>query len=61
MFKVNKKTPEQHQWRRSVVFSVNFEHILHLFSSASIVEFEQVNVSWDANEKKSVESTTDVR
>ena len=24
------KTPERHQWRRSVVFIVNFEHISHL-------------------------------
>ena len=25
------KTPERRQWRRSVVFNVNFEHISHLF------------------------------
>ena len=25
------KTPEQRNWRRSDVFIVNFEHILHLF------------------------------
>ena len=37
------KTPE----RRSGVFIVNFEHILTLFSSASIVNFKQVNVSWE--------------
>ena len=33
MFKVNKKdtrTTERRQWRRSGVFIVNFEHILHL-------------------------------
>ena len=24
------QTPEQRQWRRSGVFIVNFEHILHL-------------------------------
>ena len=24
------KTPERHQWHRSGVFIVNFEHILHL-------------------------------
>ena len=34
------------QWRCSDVFIINFEHISHLFSSVSIVEFEQVNVSW---------------
>ena len=31
MFKVNNKTTERRQQRRSGVFSVNFEHILHLF------------------------------
>ena len=30
MLKVNKKSPEQRQWRRSCVFIVNFEHISHL-------------------------------
>ena len=28
------------------VFIVNFEHISYLFSSVSIVDFKQVNVSW---------------
>ena len=28
--KLTIKTPEQRQWRRSGVFIVNFEHILHL-------------------------------
>ena len=27
-------------------FIVNFEHISNLFSNVSIVDFEQVNVSW---------------
>ena len=42
------KTPERRHWRRrrSAVFIVNFEHILHFFSSVSIVDFEQVNVRW---------------
>ena len=31
MFKVNNKTPERRQWRRSSVFISSFEHILHLF------------------------------
>ena len=30
MFKVNNKTPERRQCRRSDVFIVNFEHISHL-------------------------------
>ena len=37
MFKVN-------NWRRFDVFIVNFEHISHLCSSVSIVDFEQVKV-----------------
>ena len=28
--KLTKTTPERRQWRRSDVFIVNFEHILHL-------------------------------
>ena len=28
--KLTIKTPERHQWRRSGVFLVNFEHISHL-------------------------------
>ena len=31
MFKVNNKTPEQRQWRRSDVFIVDFPHIPHFF------------------------------
>ena len=30
MFKVNNKDTERRHWRRSDVFIVNFEHILHL-------------------------------
>ena len=30
MFKVNNKDTERRHWRRSGVFIVNFEHILHL-------------------------------
>ena len=29
--KLKTKTPERRQWRRSCVFILNFEHILHLF------------------------------
>ena len=29
------------------IFIVNFEHISHLVSSVSIVNFEQVNAGWD--------------
>ena len=31
------------------IFIVNFEHISYLFPSASIVNFELVNVYWDKN------------
>ena len=43
--KLTIKTPKCH-WRRFGVFIVNFEHISHLYSSASIVNFEQVNAGW---------------
>ena len=46
------KTPERHQWRRSGVFIVNFEHILQLFAGLLFVDFEQVNVSWTARKWK---------
>ena len=42
------KTPERRQWRRSGIFIVNFEHILHLFY---IAHFELVNVTWAALSK----------
>ena len=44
--KLTIKTPERRQRRRSGVFIVNSEHISHLFSSVSVIDFEQVNVSW---------------
>ena len=43
--KLTIKTPELRQWRHSGVFIVNFKHFTP-FSSVSIVDFEQVNVSW---------------
>ena len=43
--KLKMKTPERRHVRRSVVLIVNFEHITYI---VSIVDFEQVNVSWDA-------------
>ena len=42
------KTPDWHQWCRSGVFIVNFEHN-SLFSS---VEFEQVNISKEQKTSK---------
>ena len=46
MFKVNNK---KHQLRRSGLFIVTFEHVFTPFSKVSIIDFEQVNVSWDAS------------
>ena len=47
MFKVsNKATKNDANWRRFGVFIVNLEHISHLCSSVSIVNFEQVNAGW---------------
>ena len=43
-FKVNNEDVRTRHWRRSCVFIVNFEHISHLFTSVSTVDFEQVNV-----------------
>ena len=34
-------------WRRFCGFIVNFEHISHLRSSVSIVNFEHVIAGWD--------------
>ena len=41
MFKINNKVIKVNK-----VFIVNFEHISHLCSSVSIVNFEQVNAGW---------------
>ena len=38
--KLTIKIPERRQWRRSGISIVNFEHISHLCSSVSIVNFE---------------------
>ena len=46
MFKVDTKTT---QWRRFGVFIVNFEHISHLCSSASVIDFEHVIAGWVVN------------
>ena len=43
----SKLTIKTRHWRRSGIFIVNFEHIYFTsFSSAFIVDFEQLNVSW---------------
>ena len=44
--KLTVKTPKQRQWHRFDVFVVNFEHISHLCSSVSIVNFKHVIASW---------------
>ena len=35
------QTPEQRQWRRSGVFIVNFEHILHLLLLFKMLVFNK--------------------
>ena len=45
VWKLTIKTVEWRHWRRSPVFTINFEHISH-FSGVCIVEFEQVIVGW---------------
>ena len=42
----NTRTLER-QWRRFGVFIVNFEHISHLYSSVSIVNFDHVIAGWE--------------
>ena len=44
--KLRIKPPKQCHWRRFGGIIVNFEHISHLCSSISVVNFEQVNASW---------------
>ena len=44
--KLTIKTPKRRHWRRFGAFTVNFEHISHLCSSVSIVNFEHVNAGW---------------
>ena len=46
-FEVNNNNTRTTSMTFSGVFIVNFKHILHLFSSVSFVDFEQVNVSWE--------------
>ena len=46
MFKVTNKATKTTPWRRFGSFIVNFEHISHICSSVSIVNFEQVNADW---------------
>ena len=44
--KLTIKTSKRRQWRRSGIFIFNFEHISHLISSVSIVNFEHVIAGW---------------
>ena len=47
MLKLTITPPTRLQWwRRFGGFIVNFEHISHICSSVSIVNFEQVNAGW---------------
>ena len=47
MFKVNNKDTKMTPMMSFCVFIVNFEHIWHLCSSVSIVNFEYVIGGWD--------------
>ena len=49
--KLTIKKPTRRQWYRFGVFIVNFEHISHLCSSVSIVNFEHVFAGWYSNSK----------
>ena len=50
MFKVKNKSTRTTLFTSFGVCIVNFEHILHNFSSVSDRDFEQVNVSWNSIE-----------
>ena len=43
---INTRTTSVTSMTSFLCFIANFEHISHLFSSVSIADFEQVNVSW---------------
>ena len=47
--KLTIKTPERRHWRLSGVFIVKLGKYFTPFSSASIIDFEQVNFSWGAS------------
>ena len=42
--KVSIKTPEQHNWRHSGAFIVNFEQISNI---VLVFDLEQVNTGWE--------------
>ena len=44
--KLTVKPTKQRYWHHFGGFIVNSEHISHLFSSVSILNFEQVNAGW---------------
>ena len=44
--KLTVKTPEWRHWLRYGVFILNLEHVLHLVSEVSGVNFEHVNAGW---------------
>ena len=50
--KLTIKTPERRHSHHSGVFMVNLGHITHLFSSVSVVDFEQINVRWDRKNQR---------
>ena len=54
------KSPEGREWRRSGVFIVNFEHMSHICSSVSSVNFEQVNADQVESLKQKKQPVSDV-
>ena len=50
--KLTIKPPKRRQWHRFVGFIVKFEHISHLCSGVSIVNFKHVIAGWDIAERK---------
>ena len=55
MSKVTIKPPKRRQWRCfGGLFIVNFEHMSHFCFTVSMVNFEQVNASWENTQKGNV-------
>ena len=46
MFKVNNKDTRTTSKRRSGIFIITFDHISHIFSGVSIIDFEQEKICW---------------
>ena len=56
--KLTIKIPERHQWHRSSILIVNFEHVSHLALFFVVVNFEQVNAACNRHNNRLHHLTT---